>query len=148
MYCKKCGKELVEGARFCSECGEPAPINKTFEGLTNEEQMVEEPAYVDPYAEPVEEPVKKHVPRCFTVFGNVGYILALVGFICSFIPVICVSTYQASLVGLVFSILGKRDPELANKTKKGRVFGILGLVFGFIMIIVTILVLGWEEFIY
>ena len=148
MYCKKCGKELTEGVRFCSECGEPAPINKSFEGLSNEEPVIEDATYVDPYEQPVVEPEKKHVPRCFTVFGNVGYILALVGFICSFIPVVCLSTYQASIVGLVFCILGKRDPELANKTKKGRVFSILGLVFGFIMMIVSILILGWEEIYY
>ena len=145
MYCKKCGKELLEGTRFCPECGEAVVVNKSFDGL-NEVEL--EPAYESTYDEPAVEPAKPHVPRCFTVFGNVGYILALVGFICSFIPVLCVSTYQASLVGLVFCILGKRDPELAQKTKKGRVFSILGLVFGFIMIIVTVLILGWEEFVY
>ena len=148
MYCKKCGKELAEGVKFCAECGEPAPINKSFEGLSNEEQVVEDPVYVDSYAEPVVEPEKKHVPKCFTIFGNVGYILSLVGFICSFIPVLVFSTYQASLIGLVFCILGKRDPELANKTKKGRVFGILGLVFGFIMMIVSAIILGWDEIYY
>ena len=54
-------------------------------------------------------------------------------------------TYQASLIGLVFSILGKRDPELIQKTKKGKVFGILGLVFGFIMCIVTGVIMGLME---
>ena len=145
MYCKKCGKELIEGVKFCPECGEPVVVNKSLDGLSTSEEIVE-PTCVDPYAEPVVEPAKVHIPRCFTVFGNVGYILALVGFICSFIPVVVFSTYQASLVGLVFCILGKRDPELANKTKKGRVFGILGLVFGFIMMIISALVLGLENY--
>ena len=131
MYCKKCGKELMVSLNFCPECGEPVDKKALYDILN------EEPTSEEFFDQPAEVEVKKHVPRCFTVFGNVGYILALVGFVCSFIPVICYMTYQLSLIGLVFSILGKKDPELARKTKKGRIFSILGLIFGFIMMVVT-----------
>ena len=127
MYCEKCGCKLVEGAKFCPECGNDVEQN-TFDGFG-----INDNETVDSFSEPAEV----HVPRCFTVFANVGYILALVGFICSFIPIVCSFTYQASIVGLVFCILGKRDPQLVAKTKKGRIFGILGIVFGFFMIIIS-----------
>ena len=136
MFCKRCGKELLEGARFCPECGEPV-------GVENEEIATTIEEYESTYNDHVDaEEVKPHVPRCFYVFGNVGFALAIVGFVCNFIPFLCFSTYQASIVGLVFSILGKRAPELANKTKKGRVFSILGLVFGMIMMIVSCVIMA------
>ncbi len=28
MYCKKCGQELIEEAKFCSNCGEPVEDNE------------------------------------------------------------------------------------------------------------------------
>lgn len=29
MFCKKCGKELLEGARFCAGCGAPTNIEQS-----------------------------------------------------------------------------------------------------------------------
>lgn len=130
MYCKKCGAELLEGIKFCPECGEPVG-SKEVEVVDSENLSFESP----------EQP-KKHVPKCFTIFGRVGFGLALAGFICGFIPYICMVGLELATIGLVFSILGKRDPELEKKTKLGKIFGILGLVFGFIMTIVTVVIMA------
>ena len=125
MFCKKCGVELQEGVKFCPECGEPVVV---------EQELVVESENLS--FESIEQH-KPHVPKCFTIFGNVGYGLSLAGFICGLIPFICYVGFELALVGLVFSILGRRDTSLEAKTKKGKIFGILGLVFGFIMIIVS-----------
>lgn len=132
MYCKNCGKELLEGTRFCSACGEPVMVEAD---LVNEEPIIDVV-----FDEQPEVPVK-HVPRCFTIFGKIGYGLGLAGFICGFIPFICYVGLELSTIGLVFSILGKRDEELASKTKKGRVFSILGLSIGFVMTVVCAIII-------
>lgn len=130
MYCKNCGKELMDGIKFCPECGEAIVEEKEFSEFEPEVEIINE------------ETPKVHVPRCFTIFGKIGFGLGLAGFICSFIPLICYVGIELSTIGLVFSILGKRDPELAIKTKKGRIFSILGLSIGFVMSIVSVLLFG------
>ena len=127
MFCKRCGKELLEGAKFCPECGETVVV---------EEPTVE----VCDCGEPVEN--KPHVPKCFTVFGKIGYPLSIVTFVCSFIPFLCMISVEIGVIALVFSILSKRDPQMEAKSKKGKIFSILGLIFGFIMCIVTGVIMG------
>ena len=127
MYCKKCGAELLEGIKFCPECGEPVGTTEVVEGevVTNE--------------------AKPHVAKCFTIFGKLGYVFGLISFILGFIPFMCFVSLELAPIGLVFSILGRKDPELAAKTKKGKTFSILGLVFGFIMTIVTGVIMALLE---
>ena len=38
MFCKNCGKELLEGTRFCSACGEPVMVEAD---LVNEEPIID-----------------------------------------------------------------------------------------------------------
>ena len=129
MYCKKCGAELLEGIKFCSECGEPVSVNS---GVVEAEIL--------DFEQPAEAP-KVHVAKCFTIFGKLGYVFGLVSFILGFIPFMCFVSLELAPIGLVFSILGKKDVTLAEKTKKGRIFSILGFVFGFVITIVTMIIM-------
>ena len=132
MYCKKCGAELLEGIKFCPECGEPVGTTEVIEG-----EVVD---FEQPAATP-----RPHVAKCFTIFGKLGYIFGLISFIFSFIPFMCFVSLELAPIGLVFSILGRKDESLAAKTKKGKTFSILGLVFGFIMTIVTGVIMALLE---
>ncbi len=132
MYCKKCGAELLEGIKFCPECGEPVGTTEVVEG-----EVVD---FEQPAATP-----RLHVAKCFTIFGKLGYIFGLISFIFSFIPFMCFVSLELAPIGLVFSILGKKDESLAAKTKKGKTFSILGLVFGFIMTIITGVIMALLE---
>ena len=127
MYCKRCGKELVEGTKYCPECGE-----------NNE---VVEAEVVDSVCE-TPQVNKPHVARCFTIFAKIGYGLGIATFICSFIPFVCLFSLSAGEVSLVFSILGRKDPEMRSKAKKGLVFSILGLAISFIVWIITCVIMG------
>lgn len=132
MYCKKCGAELLEGIKFCPECGEPVGTTEVVEGeVVDFEQSAATP--------------RQHVAKCFTIFGKLGYIFGLISFIFSFIPFMCFVSLELAPIGLVFSILGKKDESLAAKTKKGKTFSILGLVFGFIMTIITGVIMALLE---
>ena len=128
MYCKNCGKELIENASFCPECG--TPVSSVHE---SEFKKAEDPFNIG--GQTYDQ--KPRVPKCFTVFGNVGFGLSLAGFICGFIPFICYVGIELALAGLVFSCLGQRDVNNLKKAKSGKVFGILGIIFSFIMIIVS-----------
>ena len=122
MYCKRCGKELVEGTKFCPECGEN---NEVIDA-----EFVE-PAYETPQVN------KPHVAKCFTIFAKIGYGLGIASFVCGFIPFVCLFSLSVAEVSIVFSILGRKDPEMRSKAKKGLVFSILGLVIAFIVWIIT-----------
>ena len=99
MYCKKCGAELLEGIKFCPECGEPVGTKEVVEG-----EVVD---FEQPAATP-----RPHVAKCFTIFGRVGFGLSLAGFICGFIPYICMVAYLRQCYCKVFN--GNTVPAQQN----------------------------------
>ncbi len=89
MYCKNCGKELPDGAKFCRECGaaqSEAYTNRNASGFQ-----------APPYVMPVY--VKKEYN-----------ILAILGLVFSFL--VCIA-------GLVLSILGYRKADEMGGEGKG-----------------------------
>ena len=70
MFCPKCGKELLQAARFCDACGTPADLSQTPPAGTTPNEPVEEKA-TDIYADypqtapaaPASEPEKPRKKR-------------------------------------------------------------------------------------
>ena len=93
MFCSNCGSQLVEGAKFCSECGarvsrpepefrtfagidfsEPETVDKTFEAApAPEEKPVREKVSFD-WSNVVDEPHKKEIPDIKSPWGTTGSI--------------------------------------------------------------------------
>lgn len=109
-YCSKCGKELEEGQKFCSGCGE---------NLTNQEEASVE-----------------HIPLCYKIFGNVGFGLGILTFVLGFIPFANYMCIFSGPAGIVFSCLGKKEPQVYNKAIKGFKFSIAGLIIGVVLLII------------
>ena len=67
MFCTNCGSKLVDGAKFCSECGARVvrpeePVFRTNPDIQFEEPMVANPAFEAPvYDETPEKPVREKV---------------------------------------------------------------------------------------
>ena len=67
MFCTNCGSKLVDGAKFCSECGARVvrpeePVFRTNPDIQFEEPQVETPAVEAPvYDETPERPVREKV---------------------------------------------------------------------------------------
>ena len=67
MFCTNCGSKLVDGAKFCSECGARVvrpeePVFRTNPDIQFEEPKVEEPTIEAPvYDETPERPVREKV---------------------------------------------------------------------------------------
>lgn len=77
-----------------------------------------------------------HIPKCFEIFGYVGFGLGIGSFIMAFIPLYGMFfNIFLSTAAIVLSSLGKKEPKVDNKTSKGLVFGILGLSISIIMFI-------------
>lgn len=125
-FCVNCGKELGNDEKFCSNCGTAVESEATFE--INSDIVVEE--------------VKvQSVPKCFTVFAKVGYIIGLVSFIAAFIPFLGYLSLASGPAGIVFSILGEKDTSLVAKCKKGLRLSIWATVLGFISYILIIIIM-------
>ena len=93
MFCSNCGSQLVDGAKFCSECGakvarpepefrtfagidfsEPETAEKTFEAApAPEEKPVREKVSFD-WSNVVDEPHKKEIPDIKSPWGTTGNI--------------------------------------------------------------------------
>lgn len=128
-YCPKCGNEVKEDEKFCSICGE-----KLKEEINDVEVN---------YLQNTEE-INTTVPKCFTIFGKIGFILGIVTIAICLIPGLNVLALEAGPAGIVFSCLGKKDTSLASKTKVGLILSIVGTVVGFIMYIIYMLMFNLD----
>ncbi len=52
MYCSNCGKELVDGAKFCPECGHPVAINTVSDKQLNNDEKQEQDKNVEETKQP------------------------------------------------------------------------------------------------
>lgn len=115
-FCSNCGNELKENDQFCSNCGKKK--GETVETVTPNEA--------------------KPVLKCFTIFGNVGYVLGIVTIISAFIPILGFYAIAPGIHGIVFSALGKRDVKQIKKCRKGLILSIVGTIVGFVFSFVFI----------
>ena len=143
MFCKNCGKELIEGAAFCSRCGTAVTAPKTDSANAEiacegtEEKVIfgapeansTEPAqtiYQMPqYTAPVEE-VKE---------DRKGFSLAsLILGICSFLPCCCVN-FILSILAVIFGIIG-----IKSSNRNLSIVGIILAGASFLLYLVGIII--------
>lgn len=173
IYCNKCGKVSPDGTRFCGECGnllDPNAVDvnqNTVEQENVESNVHQENQYsfhpennnyqqenytyqtTNEHYETgnVETTYVDAEPKCWKVFGKIGFILGLISFICSFTVIFSMISLTIAEPAIVFSALGKKtkDEEYKSKANKGLVFGIVGLAVGFIGYIIYMVVLALFE---
>lgn len=122
MYCKNCGKEIDNDAKFCPNCGtaaQQAPIS-----TENSEAacVVEE-----------DKP-----PKVWTVFSKIGKILGIVCLATSLIPYLNIFSLTFGIAGIVMSCLGRKakTQETDNNCSLGLKLSIVAVAVSFVMIIV------------
>lgn len=114
-FCMNCGKELQAEEKFCPACGTAVESGEVVEVS--------------------EEPKVQAVPKCFTVFAKIAKVVGIVALICAFIPFVNVLSFEIGPVGIVFSILGKKDPYMVPSCKKSLKLSIWATVLGFVLYI-------------
>lgn len=131
MFCKRCGAELVEGAVYCANCGEP--VEKEEEEKVVSEQTGdghEECCHCEECEHDHEEEcchceeceAKEEPKLLYNTFAIVGFVLAF------FQPVL----------GLIFSCIGYS--QSTKRPEKGTGLAIAGIIISIIAILSQILV--------
>lgn len=134
-FCKYCGKELQPEAAFCSSCGKSQGKASIQQPVV---QIMKQPV-VQPYiATPYQQPQPVVAPNVSTTvivegthsngLGTAGFIIALLGLIFCWVPVVDVILW---LLGFVFSIIGM--------FKAPRGMAIAGLILSLIIIIIILI---------
>lgn len=131
MYCRNCGKELDEDARFCPNCGAEQESFAQTETVYTTAAVVEDKP-----------------PRVWSVFSTIGKVLGIVCLATSLIPYINYFSFCFAIVGIVMSCLGRKaKTEEADKNcSLGLKLSIAATVISFVMMImypvIFIIVLG------
>lgn len=113
VYCSKCGKQMEDGATFCSRCGAPLHNPNIYRAPLQNPNI---------YGAP-----KMNQPRKAGL-GIAALVLGIVGVLAWIIPIIGL---PVGIVALVFGILGLK------KSSKGM--SIAGIVLGAVCLVLTII---------
>ena len=94
-YCNKCGNELSEANKFCIKCGQEVDAG-----------MVSQQPPVQTMQQPSPQPQVIFTPRPSNGTGTAGFVLALIGLILSWIPIIGFIGWILLGIGLILSLIG------------------------------------------
>lgn len=127
MECRYCGKLIKKGTNFCPDCGaRVGEEDKLTEEVINVEHETENSTL---QSTNLNKQVENLVNKKNNKFGLAGFIVALCG--------LCFLSLTTSIVGLVFSVVGKNGFDAQTQKNKG--FATAGLVLSIIAIsIITI----------
>ena len=140
-FCKYCGKELQPDAAFCSACGKPQNNVSIQQPIA---QVAQQPV-IRPYvAQVYQQPQPVVAPNVSTNtttvvvegghsngMGTAGFIIALLGLVFCWIPVVDIILW---FLGLIFSVIGL--------FKAPRGLAITGCVLSLILILVIVAIWG------
>lgn len=142
MFCKYCGKELPDDAKFCPSCG-----------VRIETIVVEAEPIIDdePLVQPTEKPKSTKV---WDVFARIGLILGIINmatcllFALGFKNVTLTNlTYVATFIescgvpSIIFSALGKKSLYHRTSGAAGMILGIISVVVEFLLLCIYMIIL-------
>lgn len=123
-FCKNCGAELPDDAKFCTSCGAPAQENETVKAtpVVNETVYTETPA-----------PKERSLNVGMLVFSIINTAL-------------CCSVF--GIIAIIMTIIAKSadtDEDESRRLRTAKTLNILGVILGFIIsvaYIVFVVILG------
>ena len=130
MFCKYCGAEVEEGAKFCSFCGNSLEEKKEKKDEVLNDVMTED-------VETIEAKSEDSPAKVWKIFAKISKILGIVSIATFFIPL--VSFVTTGVVGVVLGVLGGRakDKEADDWRKIGINLSIIGAALSFVFYIIA-----------
>ena len=130
MYCRHCGHEVDDNAKFCRNCG------------SNLQKDDGQPSAANEVTEATEI-TENRPPKVWRIFALVGKILGIVCLVTSVIPFLNYVSLEFAIAGIVLSCLGRKAKTEATDRNCliGLILSIIAVVLSVIMIIVYIFVL-------
>lgn len=124
-FCENCGAKLKEGAAFCANCG----VRVAFKP--------------DVIADAREKETGVSKKRRANVLGTFSFIIDIIAFIASWLPVVNIAAIVAAVLGLALGI-----PALVGGIKKRRRLGlaIAGIVLGVLAVMIVIAMYAGTDF--
>ncbi len=115
MFCRKCGKEIQADSKFCSGCG--TSVGEGFASSSSHSSY---------------SPQGKYETQKYNAMAIIGFAFAAVPFA---IPMGTIAIPSA-VVAVVLSIIALG--QIKATQEKGKVFAILGIIFGIIMLFLSV----------
>ena len=138
MFCKNCGKELIEGAAFCSFCGTAVTMPKPEAAKpesTEQKAIFGEPEINAESTAPIYQMPQYTAPAEENKSDKKGFSIAsLVLGIVSLLPCCCVN-FITAILAVVFGIIG-----IKSSSKTLSVIGIILAAIGFILYLIVVIV--------
>lgn len=132
--CSNCGRELPDGARFCSKCGKPIQEEpKTFvkeEVPCSREVHFQQPNYTN-YT------LEQRKDGEFTTSPAGINIISIIGFILSFLCLAAVWVYDFALVVFPASLLALVLCTIPKAMKYSNIFSRVGFIIALIVTIIA-----------
>jgi len=139
MFCKSCGKEILEEDNFCSACGaQIKEIKKTCPNcdseLEGDKSFCSNCGHSFVADSINEEKVSERKPaKVWDVFGQVGFVLGIVGIATSIILI----GLETSIPGIVLSGLAMNNSiKYKDKAKTGLILSIIGTAVSVLVLII------------
>lgn len=153
MYCRNCGSEVMDSAKFCPHCGQNLQDKSSLffgdDDTVTTEQQAEQFSFNQQLSNPKREKKKKRP----SVFGIVGFGLTMISSIFLFYTFIfsVTSLYDATLVfgiltlfcdipAFIFSVFGMSETNKKQLKLKG--FPLSGIIVSIFVFFITIILVG------
>ncbi len=149
-FCKYCGSPIGTNSVFCPACGKrlvSQPVQQATpqqpqyrQSETQQPVSPQQPAFQQPLIQPMYQQPQQNTQTIVNVeqrssnsLGTAGFVLALLAFLFSWLPVLNVVAWILWLLGLIFCIIGL--------FKSPRGMAIAGFIISFIDIIIFVIVM-------
>lgn len=125
MYCEHCGSEILNGEKYCYNCGAPAP--QPTQTPPRDNQRINQQQAV--YPEPVVVNAPKQMPT-YNGLANASFILGIVALALGWVPILDIILLIASTAVSIIALIKIKNGKNNWKPITALVLTVISFVVG------------------